>query len=754
MTVATLLLTCLVFLFIGWTAPNYFVTALSIGGIVCIASSNGGTTSQDLKTGFLVGATPRLQQIAILIGALASALVLGPILLKLNDSYTVYVPAMTFAPVPQDVARMDLGPAAATLPPFSEGIKPEPRNFRILKSDAADAAQPIAGLGAGEYLVNEEGRIAYKVERHFAPDLRADPAQLGQTEKLKGVQGAGDQNAYRVWQRLDPAGGPAQKYLVNDQGVVTYLVDPGINGTQRFRPDGSAVTKFDAPKATLMSYIIKGILSRELPWALVLLGVFIAIVLEMSGIPSLAFAVGVYLPLSSSSPIFIGGMVRWLVDRYLRRHKFRGKNLSPEELVAEGDKSSGVLLASGYIAGGALAGIIIAFMAGVPALAGFSRAVEDWSATSNPFYHGPNADLLALIPFTVLAGPALSRGARSRPRDEARCGTDELRHSVTESSLPAANLSSRAPFCACEHLPQDAIGRSSSAGEEREALASARVADQRARPPRLWRGRDLSRRLELPQRTQTDLPRRSQVAESQRASAAASRPGGEANAGAESARRSAQARAHDRAGEGDAAGDARPADAEDCGKRPQDGGQWQRGEFQRGRGSADDWRRTWRHGEWCAGDILRHSRREHERGDHDRRLEFHVLAHRRRRGQQAGEARQGAELSDRARRGGQAGAEPELWHAVRHRAVVRRRVSVEGAARARDRREQGRCDRAYPERRRFQQSEEEAGPPRRHAARLCPRGSVQAEAGDRLHDHGRQRDGAINERPIEEDRRG
>ena len=73
MMVATLLLTCLIFLIIGWTAPPYFVTALSIGGIVCIASSNGGTTSQDLKTGFLVGSTPKSQQIAILIGTLASA---------------------------------------------------------------------------------------------------------------------------------------------------------------------------------------------------------------------------------------------------------------------------------------------------------------------------------------------------------------------------------------------------------------------------------------------------------------------------------------------------------------------------------------------------------------------------------------------------------------------------------------------------------------------------------------------------------
>ena len=91
-TVATLLLTCLVFLIVGWTAPPYFVTALSIGGIVCIASSNGGTTSQDLKTGFLIGSTPKYQQIAILIGTLASCIVIGPILMKLNESGTVYIP--------------------------------------------------------------------------------------------------------------------------------------------------------------------------------------------------------------------------------------------------------------------------------------------------------------------------------------------------------------------------------------------------------------------------------------------------------------------------------------------------------------------------------------------------------------------------------------------------------------------------------------------------------------------------------------
>jgi hypothetical protein len=91
MTVATLLLTCLVFLLLGWTAADpYFVTALSVGGIVCIAASNGGTTSQDLKTGFWVGGTPWKQQIAILIGATVSALLLGPILIQLNESSTVY----------------------------------------------------------------------------------------------------------------------------------------------------------------------------------------------------------------------------------------------------------------------------------------------------------------------------------------------------------------------------------------------------------------------------------------------------------------------------------------------------------------------------------------------------------------------------------------------------------------------------------------------------------------------------------------
>jgi uncharacterized oligopeptide transporter (OPT) family protein len=330
MTVATLLFTCLIFLVVGWTGGPPYVTALSVGAIVCIASSNAGTTSQDLKTGFLVGSTPRLQQYAILAGALASAVVLGPILLKLNDAATVYV--------------------------------------------------PIAQV---------------------APGLHTEASALEETAALQGPQAAQDGRTYRVWHKTDMAGGPAGKYLVDDGGKAVYLVDPGINGSHNTRPDGTEVRKYDAPKAVLMSYIIKGILDRQLPWALVIFGVMIALTLEMSGIPSLPFAVGVYLPLSSSAPIFVGGMVRWLVDH--RRNKQAAyARLSHEERIAAGDRSPGVLLSSGYIAGGALAGIIIAFTAGV--LVDFDKTVTDWATKNNPFFEGPHADLISLAPYAVLVG--------------------------------------------------------------------------------------------------------------------------------------------------------------------------------------------------------------------------------------------------------------------------------------------------------------------------------------------------------------
>jgi len=328
MTIATLLLTCLIFLLVGWTGSAYYVTALSVGAIVCIAASNGGSTSQDLKTGFILGATPRYLQVAILFGSFASALALGPMLLALNNAAVVYVPAAEVAP---------------------------------------------AGL-------------------------HVDVTRLAATEGLVGPQSLGDRRTYHVWHRSDPSGGADEKYLVDDAGNAVWYVDPGINGTHSRRPDGSKVEHWNAPKAVLISYIIKGILGHKLPWALVLLGVMIAVTLEMTGVPSLAFAVGVYLPLSSSTPIWAGGIVRALVDAHHRR-KHHGKNLSEEQLTAEGDKSPGVLLASGYIAGGTLAGIVIALMQGTPRLSPFDRRLFDWASANNPVFNGPYADALSMVLF-------------------------------------------------------------------------------------------------------------------------------------------------------------------------------------------------------------------------------------------------------------------------------------------------------------------------------------------------------------------
>lgn len=344
MTIATLLLTCLIFLALGWTGANHYVAALSVGGIVCVAASNGGTTSQDLKTGFLLGATPRLQQYAIIVGSLMSVLILGPILLKLNDAATVYVPVAQVAPAGLQTSAQSLG------------------------------------------------------------DKR---------ESLQGPQARQDSGSYRVWHKRDEQGGPAGKYLVNDQGQAIWLVDPGINGRFDKRPDGTTVRKFDAPKATLMSYIIRGVLDRELPWGLMLLGVMLAIAVEMCGINSLNFAVGVYLPLATTVPMLAGGLLRWWTDRG-RKTAAEQRGEDAATIAANADRSAGVLMASGYIAGGAIAGIVIALMAGV--FDATDAKLTAWAQANNPFYSGEQADALALIPFGVLLLILLWAG-REKARD-------------------------------------------------------------------------------------------------------------------------------------------------------------------------------------------------------------------------------------------------------------------------------------------------------------------------------------------------
>jgi hypothetical protein len=187
----------------------------------------------------------------------------------------------------------------------------------------------------------------------YLPTVRANVAELKETTRHEG-------KTYHVWRVLAPLPGVEPgKYLVDDNGQARFLVDPAIAGKVDVRDDGSKVTKYPAPQATLMAFIIDGIMARKLPWGLVLIGVFIAIVMRLAGISPLAFAVGVYLPLATTTPIFVGGLVRWVVDAI--------KRTPPEE----SDSSPAVLLASGYIAGGATAGILIAILQVSPTAAKF-----------------------------------------------------------------------------------------------------------------------------------------------------------------------------------------------------------------------------------------------------------------------------------------------------------------------------------------------------------------------------------------------
>jgi putative OPT family oligopeptide transporter len=273
MTIATLLLTCLIFVFLGWIGPAYRITALSIAGVVCIASSNGGTTSQDLKTGYLVGATPWKQQTSILIGALVSAIVMGGTLLLLNRAYTT------------------ISDSPAELP------------------------------------------------RERAPAT------------LKDTETGPDGNSYRVWWVVNPRPGVQPgKYLVDDSGQARYLVDYGIGGRMTTTPSGTAIKKFNPPQPRLFATLIEGIMARQLPWVLVILGAVLAIVMQLGGVSALAFAVGVYLPLATTLPIFVGGALRGLVDR--------ARRFAPEEA----ETSPGTLMSTGLIAGGSLAGILIALL--------------------------------------------------------------------------------------------------------------------------------------------------------------------------------------------------------------------------------------------------------------------------------------------------------------------------------------------------------------------------------------------------------
>ncbi len=338
MTIATLLLTCLIFLLLGRTDRLAMLTALSVAAVVCIASSNGGTTSQDLKTGYLVGATPRKQQLAIVVGAVTSALVIGVTMLALNAAGVHYT--------------------KKGLPSHKLDIPPDAPRERV--------GRPYDETDQGEYRVVHVHKGQY-------PDVKAG------------------------------------RYLVDDQGAIQYKTDLPVAQESKTMDNGEpAPTRFTAPQPQLFALIIEGVLDRRLEWGLVVTGVLIAVAVELMRVSALPFAVGMYLPLSSSTPIFIGGMLRWLADRR------RGKTASE----AETETSPGVLLSSGYIAGGTLLGLVIAFFVFLPK--GFNELLNlsshlgaAWNVEDSPY---PKA--AALVAFVAMAVILLWVAARKEPRPE------------------------------------------------------------------------------------------------------------------------------------------------------------------------------------------------------------------------------------------------------------------------------------------------------------------------------------------------
>ena len=255
MTIATLMGTCLIFIAVGWTGKAYEPMALVVGGMICIAAANAGGTSQDLKSGYIVGATPRNQQIALFVGAIVSSIVIG---------LTV--------------------------------------NF---------LDKPTAAMIA--------------------------------------------------------------------KGVTTHAIG------SEFYP---------APQGTLMATLDKGILSNNLDWQFVLAGVFVAIVMELCNIKALSFAVGAYLPLSTTLPIFAGGAIKGLAEMYQKKKKI--------QLTAEEEElGKGSLFATGLVAGGAVAGVIFAIMAGFDGPAAFLNKLNMESGFSGAIGHGAY-QILGVIFFALM----------------------------------------------------------------------------------------------------------------------------------------------------------------------------------------------------------------------------------------------------------------------------------------------------------------------------------------------------------------
>jgi putative OPT family oligopeptide transporter len=319
MTIATLMATSAIFLVKGWTAPAFGALAITIGGVVCIASANAGDTSQDLKTGFLIGATPWKQQLALLIGVCISTVSIGITLTAMNKGLEEFRPTN----VPYNLAQ----PA--------DGVTVQQEHF----------------------------------SRHeFRVKLPDGKAQIDNGSNFVLLNALGSHK------------------LADGK----YLFNPATGHIEVQWIEGIGSERAAAPQARLMATVINGILSRQLPWGLILLGVFLVVAVELLGVRSLSFAVGAYLSIGTTLAIFCGGVVRWMIDRAVERN-----NSAPGAL--EGEISPGSLYASGLIAAGGIVGLL-----GV-ALKLYESATGRFDilklSTKNPLYH----DWISVLMFALLA---------------------------------------------------------------------------------------------------------------------------------------------------------------------------------------------------------------------------------------------------------------------------------------------------------------------------------------------------------------
>ncbi|HYC78821.1 MAG TPA: oligopeptide transporter, OPT family [Planctomycetota bacterium] len=427
MTVATLLLTCLLFVAAGWTGVSYKAMALTTAALVCVAASNGGTISQDLKTGFLVGATPARQQIAIVVGVITSAAFIGGTLAILERAGTTVAPKSRthadvimlegplwdgalrrhegvdyrvaeaaewlasgepFRATSKDAERPSTPPrrhlvdasgvvrfkVVETATPLarSEVWRHEGADYRVVNLPELDAAVP-----RGRYLADEAGKIRFKLDPSVGGEKYAvvAPAQRPDPSTLSAVKDEVDYEVDGVRHPIRTDLSDGRRYLLTPDGAsVAY--------------EAATVQKFDAPKARLFALIIDGILDGRLPWTLVLVGVFLALALELIGVSSLSFAVGAYLPIDASTPIFLGGIVRAFVDR------------RTGQTGAEAESSPGTLHASGLIAGGAIATLLALGLSLAPSMAPTLKAAA--SVGPGIFGEAAASDWLPLLPFGAM----------------------------------------------------------------------------------------------------------------------------------------------------------------------------------------------------------------------------------------------------------------------------------------------------------------------------------------------------------------